>query len=77
MEETRRLIKRVLFFFYEGYQPTPQRIDEFAAGWIAEEALASGIWCALTLQGFPVTSPLNGLLSQECRSVWDLLKLLQ
>lgn len=33
MEETRSLIERVLFFFYEGYQPTPQRIDELGGGW--------------------------------------------
>ncbi|OZY59794.1 crystallin J1 [Pseudomonas lundensis] len=47
MEETRSLIERVLFFFYEGYQPTPQRIGELGEGWVAEEALAIGIWCAL------------------------------
>ena len=33
-------------------EPTPQRIDEFAAGWIAEEALAIGTWCALTATSF-------------------------
>ena len=48
MEETRSLIERVLFFFYEGYKPTPQRIGEFGGGWVAEEALAIGLWCALT-----------------------------
>ncbi|WP_324187876.1 ADP-ribosylglycohydrolase family protein [Pseudomonas neuropathica] len=47
MEETRSLIERVLFFFYEGYQPTPQRIGELGGGWVAEEALAIGLWCAL------------------------------
>ncbi len=35
MEETRSLIERVLFFFYEGYQPTPQRIGELGGGWVA------------------------------------------
>jgi len=52
MEETRRLIERVLFFFYEGYQPTPQRIDELGGGRIAEEALAIGLWCALAARSF-------------------------
>lgn len=52
MEETRALIERVLFYYYEGYRPTPERIDEFGGGWIAEEALAIGIWCALTAPSF-------------------------
>ena len=47
MEETRALIERVLFFFYEGYQPTAQRIGELGGGWVAEETLAIGLWCAL------------------------------
>lgn len=52
MEETRSLIKRVLFFFYEGYRPTPQRIDELGGGWVAEGSLAIGLWCALTASSF-------------------------
>jgi len=40
LEETRTLLERVLFYYYEGYKPTPERIDELGAGWIAEEALA-------------------------------------
>lgn len=48
MDETRRHIERVLFFYYEGYTPTPQRIDDFAFGWAAEQVLAIGLWCALT-----------------------------
>lgn len=32
MEEARSLIERVMFFYYEGYAPSPQRIDDFAAG---------------------------------------------
>jgi len=47
MEDTRSFIERVLFFFYEGYRPTPQRIAELGGGWVAEEALAIGLWCAL------------------------------
>ena len=52
MEETRSLIERVLFFFYEGYQPTPQRIGELGGGWVAEETLAIGLWCALAARSF-------------------------
>jgi len=52
MEETRSLIERVLFFFYEGYKPTPQRIGELGCGWVAEEALAIGLWCALAARSF-------------------------
>jgi ADP-ribosylglycohydrolase len=37
----------VLFFFYEGFRPTPERIAQFGGGWVAEEALAIGVWCAL------------------------------
>lgn len=48
MEEVRCFVERVLFFFYEGYHPTPQRIDELGGGWVAEEALAIGLWCALS-----------------------------
>lgn len=52
MEETRSLLERVLFFFYEGYRPTPQRIADFGAGWVADEALAIGLWCALSADSF-------------------------
>ena len=52
MEETRSLIERVLFFFYEGYQPTAQRIGELGGGWVAEETLAIGLWCALAASSF-------------------------
>lgn len=48
MEETRSLIERVLFFYCEGYTPTPQRIGDLGGGWVAEQALAIGLWCALT-----------------------------
>jgi ADP-ribosylglycohydrolase len=52
MEESRAAVERVLFFFYEGYRPTPERIDEFGGGWVAEQALAIGIWCALAATSF-------------------------
>ncbi|MGV8435663.1 ADP-ribosylglycohydrolase family protein, partial [Pseudomonas aeruginosa] len=47
MEETRSLIERVLFFYYEGYTPTPQRIGDLGGGGVAEQALAIGLWCSL------------------------------
>ena len=52
VEETRSLVERVMFFFYEGYTPSPQRIDDFAGGWGAEQVLAIGLWCALTARSF-------------------------
>ncbi|KQQ49858.1 crystallin J1 [Pseudomonas sp. Leaf127] len=52
MDEVRTSLEKVLFYFYEGYQPTPDRIDEFGGGWIAEEALAIGVWCALSAPSF-------------------------
>lgn len=52
MEQIRSLVERVMFFFYEGYQPTPLRIAELGSGWVAEEALAIGLWCALGCNSF-------------------------
>jgi ADP-ribosylglycohydrolase len=52
MAEVRHMIERVLFFYYEGFRPTPQRITDFGAGWVAEEALAIGLWCALSADSF-------------------------
>jgi len=52
MEEVRAILERVLFYFHEDYPPSPKRIDEFASGRVAEEALAIGIWCALTASSF-------------------------
>lgn len=47
MDEVRNALEQVLRFFYEGYRPTPARIAQFGAGWVAQEALAIGVWCAL------------------------------
>jgi ADP-ribosylglycohydrolase len=52
MDETLRLVERVLFFHEEGYQPTAQRISTLWGGWVAEEALAIGLWCALAARSF-------------------------
>ncbi|SFB34655.1 ADP-ribosylglycohydrolase family protein [Azotobacter beijerinckii] len=48
MEETRRLVERVLAVHAEGVKPTPQGIEQLGGGWVAEEALAIGLWCALS-----------------------------
>jgi ADP-ribosylglycohydrolase len=29
-------------------RPTPRRIEQLGGGWVAEEALAIGLWCALS-----------------------------
>lgn len=61
MRETREAIERVLVFVREGQQPTPARIDAFGGGWVAEEALAIGLWCALCADSFEqgVTTAVN------------------
>ncbi|WP_198650221.1 ADP-ribosylglycohydrolase family protein [Oceanimonas marisflavi] len=48
MEETRLLVERALRLYQSGEQPTPRRIEELGGGWVAEEALAIGLWCALS-----------------------------
>lgn len=52
MKDICGLVERVLFFFYEGYAPTPHRIGNFVDGWAAEQVLAIGLWCALTAPSF-------------------------
>ena len=47
MEDTRRLIEYVLRLYRLGVRPTPEGIAELGAGWVADEALAIGLWCAL------------------------------
>ncbi|MFC0667126.1 ADP-ribosylglycohydrolase family protein [Azotobacter chroococcum] len=48
MEETRRLVGHVLALHAEDMRPTPRRIEQLGGGWVAEEALAIGLWCALS-----------------------------
>lgn len=48
MEETRRLVGHVLALHAEDMKPTPRRIEQLGGGWVAEEALAIGLWCALS-----------------------------
>lgn len=47
LEETRSIIERVLVLHESAEQPSPTAIEQLGAGWIAEEALAIGLWCAL------------------------------
>lgn len=47
MEETHRIIERVLALHQSGKQPSPESIERLGGGWVAEEALAIGLWCAL------------------------------
>lgn len=47
MEETRSIIEQVLALHESAEQPTPTAIEQLGGGWIAEEALAIGLWCAL------------------------------
>ena len=50
MEETRRLIEYVLRLHQQGVRPNPERIADLGGGWVAEEALAIGLWCALAAE---------------------------
>ncbi|WP_341303227.1 ADP-ribosylglycohydrolase family protein [Pseudomonas sp. TMP25] len=52
MDETRSKIERVLSFHQAGTLPTPEGIAELGGGWIAEEALSIGLWCALMAETF-------------------------
>ncbi|MBM7454894.1 ADP-ribosylglycohydrolase [Oceanisphaera litoralis] len=45
-------LQAVRSFRKRGIAPTPLRIDEYGGGWIAEEALAIGVWCALFAQDY-------------------------
>lgn len=47
MEETRQIVEYVLRQHRVGVKPTPERIGMLGQGWVAEEALAIGLWCAL------------------------------
>lgn len=52
MEETRDAINEVVMFVNKGLSPTPSLIDDFGGGWVAEEALAISLWCALMANSF-------------------------
>lgn len=50
MEETRQIVEYVLRQHRYGVRPTPERIEMLGGGWVAEEALAIGLWCALSAE---------------------------
>ena len=50
-EETTRAIKRAVTAA-ETQPPTPETVEELGEGWIAEEALAIALFCALTAPDF-------------------------
>ena len=52
MGEVNAIIERVLSLYRDGIKPTPHGIEELGGGWIAEEALAIGLWCALMAESF-------------------------
>ena len=47
MEETRDLVEYAVRQSKTGIQPTPEGIAVMGGGWVAEEALGIGLWCAL------------------------------
>jgi len=52
-EEMSHWLERTLAFAEQGREAvTPESIDEFAAGWVGEEALAIGLICALVADDF-------------------------
>jgi ADP-ribosylglycohydrolase len=50
MQETRRLVEYVLRLHQQGVRPNPERIADLGGGWVADEALAIGLWCALAAE---------------------------
>ena len=52
MEETREIVEKVLRLSSTGTLPSPEGIAALGGGWIAEEALAIGLWCALMAKDF-------------------------
>ena len=53
MHQTYNILQKVLKLHSAGIKPTPQLIEtELGGGWIAEETLAIGLWCALSAENF-------------------------
>ncbi|MCB2212091.1 ADP-ribosylglycohydrolase family protein [bacterium] len=50
-DETARAIHSALILADEG-DPTPEKVEQLGQGWIAEEALAIGLYCALVAEDF-------------------------
>jgi ADP-ribosylglycohydrolase len=51
-EETSRAIEAALALAATRRKPTPELVETLGAGWIAEEALAIGLYCALVARNF-------------------------
>ena len=56
-EETHIALRRALTLA-EGGAPTPEKVESLGGGWVAEEALAIAVYCALTANSFD-----NGVLA--------------
>lgn len=53
IQETYTILQKVLQLHSDGIEPCPELIEtELGSGWIAEEALAIGLWCALSATDF-------------------------
>ena len=50
-DETARAIHAALILADEG-DPTPEKVEQLGQGWVAEEALAIGLYCALVAEDF-------------------------
>ncbi len=48
-EETSRALRQALSLVRQGL-PSPERVQSLGAGWVAEEALAIGLYCALVAE---------------------------
>lgn len=51
MAETREMVEYALRQSEAGIAPTPEGIAVMGGGWVAEEALGIGLWCALMASG--------------------------
>ena len=50
-DETRRALRRAVALA-DGGAPTPEKVESLGGGWVAEEALAIAVYCALTASSF-------------------------
>ena len=53
MHETYAALQKVLQLHHANIEPNPELIEaHLGGGWVAEEALAIGLWCALSAKNF-------------------------
>lgn len=50
--ETATALERAIVLADEGPVPSPQTVEQLGQGWVAEEALAMGVYCALVARDF-------------------------